>query len=318
MLVILFAGLPGEERVLSVAELNAMDRENAMWRVASVDHEVSEVIGQWRATGFNEAEVNALHTRLTELWTVTAERNFGWLHEDTVEQVKSVDREFIPRMRAVRLYQATGIRSTRYPPASVSGLNRMWRQAILRVLAYDEIAEFMLMNSPSARESARLAEGLKLSMAEQRLLFGWQREFDLANAGASLGGLAVRRFDWREARLDHWDRVRELLGDDRFVVFLSRAEQEFDDMRAELARIGAGETTMALDLWWVRQKHEISRGRVPLSTDRTLRQRDAEVQASALAVLGEEQFQLYARSDHARWLFSSRVRPGATVVKAVR
>jgi hypothetical protein len=311
-------GMSGGERVLSAAELNALDRENAMWRLARVEQEIPDVMETWRTAGFSEAEVEALRAPLTELWSVAAERNFGWLHEDTVALVKEVDEEFIPRMRALRLYQAMGIRSERYPATSVVALNRMWRQAILRVLEYDEIAEFMLMNSPSARESARLAAGLNLSLAEQRLLFSWQREFDLANAGAGLGGLAARRFDWREARLDHWDRIRELLGDDRFVVYLTRAEGEFENMREVLSGVGASESGTFLDLWWVRQKHEISRARISLGTDRTLRARDAEVQAAALAVLGEERFQRYAQNDSARWLFSHRGRPGAVAAKVVR
>ena len=97
------------ERIFTAGELAALDRENAMWRQVRVDAEVPEILQAWRKAGFTEEEVNALAPRLSSLWEVSSSRHYGWLHEDTVEQLKEVDREFIVRMRAVRLQQATGV-----------------------------------------------------------------------------------------------------------------------------------------------------------------------------------------------------------------
>src|SRR5690606_1995481 len=109
-----------------------------------------------RSAGYALPEVSAIGSQLEAIWGATAERNFGWLHEDTVAQIKEVDREFISRMRAARLHRATGIRAAGSMVHSEATVNRLWRQALLRVLDYDEIGEFHLMNSASARELNRL------------------------------------------------------------------------------------------------------------------------------------------------------------------
>lgn len=294
------------ERIYTAGELAALDRENAMWRQVRVDAEVPEILEAWRKAGFNEEEVNALAPRLSELWAVSSSRHFGWLHEDTVEQLKEVDREFITRMRAVRLQQATGVQLAGRPSASTREVDRQWRQAILRVLEYDEIAEFMLMNSAAAREAARLCEGIDLSADEQRMLFLWHREFDLAHEHGGFQPSRSRSPEWREARLDHLAKVQGLIGAGRFAVYLARAEPGFEEMRKGLARIVADENASVVEVWWIRQRLELAHARQPLRTSNNVRAADAEAQARVSAVLGEERFRRYAEEDQALWLFSTK------------
>ena len=294
------------ERIFTAGELAALDRENAMWRQVRVDAEVPEILQAWRKAGFTEEEVNALAPRLSSLWEVSSSRHYGWLHEDTVEQLKEVDREFIVRMRAVRLQQATGVQLAGRSAATVRGVERQWRQAILRVLDYDEITEFMLMNSSAAREAARLCEGVDLSADEQRMLFLWHREFDLAHEHGGLQPSRSRSPGWREARLDHLAKIQELIGPERFAVYLGRAEPGFEEMRKALARIDADENAAALEVWWIRQRLELAHARQPLLTSNNVQEADAQAQAKVLAVLGEERFKRYAEEDHALWLFSTR------------
>lgn len=138
---------------------------------------VEENLARLGAAGFTPAEVAAIQPRLAAMWDVPVERNFGWLHEDTVREIREIDRQFIGRMRAVRLCEAMGIRSGGRAPGNVNSITRLWRGVVFKVLDYDEIAEFRLMNSASAREVGRLVEGLTLSDDELRTLFEWQRDF---------------------------------------------------------------------------------------------------------------------------------------------
>lgn len=294
------------ERIFTAGELAALDRENAMWRQVRADAEVPEILQAWRRAGFTAEEVDACAPRLARLWEVSSARHFGWLHEDTVEQLKQVDREFVIRMRAVRLREETGVQLAGYPSASPREVDRQWRQAILRVLDYDEIAEFMLMNSHAAREAVRLCEGIELSADEQRRLFLWHREFDLAHERDGIAPGRSRDPAWREARLDHLAKVQELIGVDRFAIYLGRAEPGFEEMKKALSGIEAGGNASAVEVWWIRQRLELARARQPLLTANNVREADAQAQARVAAVLGEECFRRYAEGDHALWLFSTK------------
>ncbi|MDI1249360.1 MAG: hypothetical protein PSV13_10900 [Lacunisphaera sp.] len=288
------------ENLLTTTELRALERENAMWRLVRPDESVEENIARFGAAGFTPEEVAALQPRLAAMWDVPVERNFGWLHEDTVRQIREIDRQFIGRMRAVRLYAATGIRPGGKSPGSVSSLTRLWRGAVFTVLDYDEIAEFRLMNSSSAREVGQWVEGLKLSDDELRTLFEWQREF-AGTHGATPPGSGSQPAWWRQEQLDQWQRIRELLGDERFAVYLSRASVRFGQMQQALVRSGDPGAKGALDLWWLRQGYEAARS----NRNPVVRREDelkAETRAHALAVLGAERLANYVTDQDGRWL----------------
>jgi hypothetical protein len=261
---------------------------------------VEENLARIGAADFTPEEVAALQPRLAAMWDVPVERNFGWLHEDTIRQIQEIDRQFIGRMRGVRLYEATGIRPGGKSPGSVSRITRLWRSAVFKVLDYDEIAEFRLMNSASAREVGRLVEGLKLSDDELRTLFEWQREF-AGTHGTPSPGSGSQPAWWRQEQLDQWQRIRELLGDERFAVYLSRASGRFELMQQALVRSGESGATPALDLWWLRQNYEgVRSNRNPV-----VRREDeakAETRAKALTIMGTERLAHYMDDQDGRWL----------------
>lgn len=288
------------DHLLTTAELRILERENAMWRLVRPGEPVEENLARLGAAGFTPEEVAALQPRLAAMWDVPVERNFGWLHEDTVRQIREIDRQFIGRMRAVRLHEATGIRPGGRSPGSANSLTRLWRGAVFKVLDYDEIAEFRLMNSASAREVGRLVEGLTLSDDELRTLFEWQREFAGAH-GPTLPGSDGQPAWWRQEQLDQWRRIRDLLGDERFAVYLSRASARFEHMQQALAGSGDPGVTAALDLWWLRQSYEGARS----NRNPVVRREDelkAETRAQALAILGAEQLADYMADQDGRWL----------------
>jgi len=286
--------------ILSAADLAALDRENAMWRLADVREEVPVNLKIWQWAGFTPAEVDALRLKLGTIWYVDVERNFGWLSPETIEAIQEIDREFTIRMRAARLQAVTGVK----PPGGgvaedEAKVNRLWRRAVLRVLADDEVAEFRLMNSPAAQEATRLSTGLGLTRIEQRELFQRHRDFALAYGEAAFGARQVT-LDRQMAELDYFDAVREMLDADRFAVFLGRAAPEFSAMRQALGpEAGAG---AAVDLWRLRQQQDIARRKAGFVSGNADRQMKREAQEKALALLGAPGYARYFEETDARWL----------------
>lgn len=292
---------PDSERLLSPAELAAMEREDGMWRQLRVEEDMPACLHRLGAAGYTEAEISAFQPRLAEVWEPTAERNFGWLPEDTVEKIRAVDREFIARVRAVRLRVTAGLVVGRFPPTDEQTLNRLWRQALLRLLDYDEIAEFRLMNSAAAREAGRLLQGIEVTPGEQRMLFQAERDF-VRTYGAtpydSGTGWQLRA----EAQLDHFAAVREVLGSDRFALYLERAAPDFAQMREALAGLPPVSAGALLDLWWLRKKQEQAAWKKRFMTAREWRSQMAATRDTAEKLLGEARFAAYLHGEDARWL----------------
>ncbi|HWA24276.1 MAG TPA: hypothetical protein VG734_01280 [Lacunisphaera sp.] len=314
LLVLSFGpGFGAAERLLTGEELAALDRENRMWRLMAVADEAPANLQRLRQAGFGAEEIDRFQPKLEEIWTVKAERNFGWLNAEAVEKVQAVDREFIPRMRAARLRETVGIQAGT-AGATITEVNRQWRRAILEVLEHDELAEFRLVNSLAAREISRLLEGIPLSTGEERRLFQLERDFRAAYQPDDLPPRRTSDAHQREARLDHLTAIRDTLGDDRFATYLGRADPEFAEMRPALARAGAEEPGLALELWRIRQKHLINRAGAPSGPK--LRELEFAAQAAAMALLGEERFRRYAQDENSRWMFASRSTPRKVVGKS--
>jgi hypothetical protein len=289
-----------DERLFTHAEVAGLERENRLWRLVRPDEDTDANLARIRAAGCTPEEVAAIQPRLAAMWDVPVERNFGWLHEDTVRQIQEIDRQFIGRMRTRRLYEGTGIRSGGQTPARVDTLNRLWKGAILKVLDYDEIAEFRLVNSASAREVGRLVAGLKLSDDELRTLFEWQREFTGIH-GTTPPGSGNQPAWRRKEQLDQWQRIRELLGDERFLVYLSRASARFGHMQQALVRSGEPGAGAALDMWWLRQSYELARSNRSPVVKREAELK-AETRAKALTILEAERLAHYMADQDGGWL----------------
>lgn len=289
------------ERVMSIPELTQLERANDMWRQLQVAEDVPENLRRWRQAGYTAAEVAAAEPQLVEIWTVPAERNFGWLHEETVEQIKAVDREFITQMRAVRLYEMMGVRPRGKPVPSAVEVNLRWRQAILKVLDYDEVSEFRLMNSVSARNVSRLTEGLELTRGEQRMLFTWQREFDAVH-GVTTPGVHSPSADHLEDTLEQWGMIRDLLGDGRFAVYLGRADPEFESMQ-QLAPSLPLSLKEGVDLWWLRKKYDLAKWRQRARNTKSMQDLAEGYQGQVEQLLGAARYDAYVGLEAGRWLY---------------
>jgi hypothetical protein len=310
----LLLGLPclaqtNQERLLTDAEIAGLERENAMWRLVRPDEEIEANVARLRSAGFNAREVAAVQPRLAQMWDVPFERNYGWLRTETIEEIQEIDRQFIARMRATRLYEATGIRAGGEALVATGTLTRLWRGALLRALEYDEIAEFRLMNSASAREVNRRVRGLTLTADELRTLFEWQRDYEGRHRGLPIGGASLSAWQ-RQEQLDEWQRTRDLLGDERFAVYLGRASPAFERMQQALARSGETTNKAALDMWWLRQGYEKAR------TEPGVRRQDvlkAETRARALALLDEQRLAGYMKDQDGSWLVTPVRQPAAMI-----
>jgi hypothetical protein len=292
--------LRSDEPLLSPAELSALDRQNRMWRLVRPDQDAQENLRLWQKAGFTTQEIEVLRFRLIELWAVPVDRHFGWLRPEAVEKIQALDKEFIPRIRAARLHAAVGIRVGPGPIGSVAAEDRQWRRGILRVLDYDELAEFRLTNSIAARDLSRLLDGLTLTTGEERRLF--QLERDYRSTYDRHPTVAARSPAEREAWLDHMAAFREELGNERFAVYLRRANAEFEAMDAALGRLTETRPGAALDFWWLRQKLASQYGKGGAISSREWQGLVASTRAQARAMIGDEVMDLYLGSDNARWL----------------
>lgn len=299
--VVAVAGKASEsDRILTEAELAFIDRENAMWRLVRVEDEVPANVRLWRSKGFTEFEVNLLLPQLTAIWEVELERNYGWLSKEAIGRLQDVDRRFIYRLRTARLYQAAGIQSGQGRPETLAGVTREWQRAIQRELDSREIAEFRLMNSLSAQKVARWMKGLRVSPDELRTLCLWQRDFDGQHRDDPRFPTGLQRVRRIEDDLDYSSRLRALLGDDRFVVYLVRADPDFERLYQSVAQLENANATMALDLWWLKQRHAIHQGKIPGFKARGNQR--AQFNEEAEAILGTVRFSVYRQDEAARWL----------------
>jgi hypothetical protein len=289
------------ERLLSDAEFAGLERENAMWRLVKPEEGVQANAARLRQAGYSPDEVAVVQPRLAAMWAVPFERNFGWLRPDTVEQIRAIDRQFISRMRAFQLYRHTGVRIGDSARESMGSINRQWRDSIMEVLDHRESAEFRLMNSGTARDETRLTKGLALSADEQRTLFGWRRDYD-GRHGVPLGTTTGLSGWQREAQLDQCGRIRYLLGDERFAIYLGRVNPGFDRMRATLVRLGEANSTAMLDLWWLRQREAVAIDRRIGLKVQERNELVAQLRGRAASLLGEVRLAAYLEDDDGRWL----------------
>lgn len=288
------------ERLLSSADLAVLDRDNSMWRSVRVDDDVDTNLQVWRSKGFTEADVNRLKPSLIAVWDVAVERNYGWLSQEAIEQIQKVDRKYTAHLRALRLFNAFGIRTDALRPEGMTSLSREWQRAIQHRLDDRDLREFRLMNSRSALTIARLGRGLNFSVDEMRSLCEWQREFEEQHERDPRNQGYFHR-SWRaEDNFEYWTKVRSLLGDARLVVYLARADRDFDRMNRTVTSLGVSDPTTVLDLWWMKEKREIATAR---TNDRKEAERVARLaHDGAEELLGKVRFAQYSQDETARWL----------------
>lgn len=242
----------------------AIEREDRMWRLVRPDDDLEGNLRRIERLGAPAEEFERFSARLARLWTPPAPRFYGWLHEEKAVEIAQVDREFLIRARAARLREASGLQTgTRESSAHVAAA---WHKAILRVLDYDELAEFRLMNSPSSQKVAQQAKHLVLTDDERRQIFDWQRDFD----GLHATGQSLRPADRLEAQLELWTRFRSLIGDGRFVSFLTEASPAFSRIHAVITddSLHPVTATRALDAWWIWQRATVEQTRTATHRER--------------------------------------------------
>ena len=294
---------PGE-KIYSAAELKALDRLNDLWLTVRAKDDLDANLRWLRQAGFAAEDIAALEPTLRRLWLVEPERSFGHLTPETVERIQEIDREFTVKLRAARLYLATGFAAPGTPRLSPREVDSAWHRAILRALDYDEIAEFRLLNHGSARKVNAWSRPLALNDLERRTLNEWQRAFDTAHPGPSTGGRQDQLR--REANLDLHERIRGLLGDERALLYLKNASEPFSAFVRALEASGGFAATAVLDAWGLEKRFEIARAR-----ERNFQQVErlaADTRDQISATLGPVAFPAYLASADARWVYP-RVTP---------
>ncbi len=278
-----------------------------MWRLTRVEEDAAANLRLLRDKGFTDAEVQLIEPRMTAIWDVTIARNYGWLSRETIDRILEVDRTFSVRLRAARLYAETGIRVGYHEPEKLETVGRDWQRALRRVMDLRELSEFRLLNSRSADQVTQLVNGLGISIDQFRTICEWQQEFDEVQ-GPPEGYANRSQRAWRnQALLDHWTRIRELLGDQRFEEYLSRVSPGFAKVDQAVRHLDGTGSKTALDLWWLRRKYEIALIRA--SGDwAEIRKIDDGLREGVAALLGPARYQAYVQFDEAIW----SDRPGPT------
>lgn len=298
-----------DEKLLTPEELRRLDRENDFWRALRADEDLEANLARLRASGATAGELAAFAPKLAALWEVSYHREFGWLRPEQVDAVKAVDRKFVTRLRGARVRWTTGI--VLDPAArdeTLLAINARWHRAILRVLEYDQLAEFRLMNSETAERTARHFESVPLTDDERRTIYEWQHDYELT---AGPDGRKLRN-DQADVRLDHWRRIRDLIGDDRFAVYLASAEPKFARMHDALGE--EVDNTTALDAWWIREQFWIDYVK-PRGFAVPARETASRAEAQLKDRLGEPLFKHYIRSEEAKWLTGFRLQISGRTAK---
>lgn len=289
-----------EGRIYSQAELKALDRLNDLWLTVRPADTLSENLARLRRSGFAEADIVALEPQLRRAWQVDLDRHFGHLPPATIDQIKAIDEEFSFQLRAARLRQITGHTPRGASKLTPREIDVAWHRAIMRVLDYDEIAEFRLLNHGSARKVSTWARRLGLNDPERRTLNEWQREFDAIYN--QTGANYVKMSDWRrEARLDLHERIRGLLGDERAAIYLQNSQEDFGHLSRALAQTGSVTATQVLDVWKREQQFGIASHGEPLF-DRTLALAN-EARTKIASLIGPAAFVAYVESAELRRVY---------------
>lgn len=291
------------ERIYSLEEVAIIDRETKLWRLVDATKTVDANLGLLSAAGFPATEVEAIKPRLVAMWEVDLGLRLDWLGEPTLTKIRELEPEFIIQMRKARARnQVVRLGGAREPltPEQIKG---RWRSEIVRLLSDRELQEFTLMNSPSAVALDKLTKDLVLTVDERRTLYQWKQQFEgdklmvRSQSHLKLGEIAARL---QEAQLDHWQRMRDLLGDDRFEVYLRAADAGFAHMADVLNQIPDLNRTDALNLWWIRKKDQLADTRMIWGSERY--QLKVKAYEAAVAVLGAAPLKIYEVNADAKWL----------------
>jgi hypothetical protein len=145
-----------------------------------------------------------------------------------------------------------------------------------------------------------------LTTAELKTLCEWQADYagtiQMINRQTQLSTrdldfIAARK---KEALVEHWQRMRGLLGDDRFATYLRAADAGFARMVEVLRRISGVGNGQILDLWWLRKKDEIAEVQKIWGSARS-KLKIVNYEA-ALVILGGEALAVYEQFSDAKWL----------------
>lgn len=305
LVIALFAPSPfatATEPLLSSDEIRRLDRENDFWRRLRAGDDAEANLARLRQGGASDAELDAFAPKLAALWEVDARREWGWLRAEQIEAIKEVDRAFVPRVRAARLRAVTGIDiDAAHRGETPLAVNAHWQRAVIRALDYDQLGEFRLMNAPSAHRAARHFENIPLTDDERRTIYDWQHDYEQILGPAGARTSAARS----QATLDYHRRLRELVGDDRFAVYLASAEPNFARMHDALGE--EVDNATALDAWAIREQLAVERTK-PRDFGVSVQKVVARAEERLKVRLGEALFARYIDSPDAGWLAESRLR----------
>lgn len=277
--------------LLTPEESRRLTVENDLWRAVRPTESVSANLQHLRAAGVPETELAWFAPKLTELWDTGPARDYGWLPSDAVAALRAVDRRFTPRLRLARLRREVGIDlSGGQPPENAAQIRTEWDQALVATLEPAQVAEFTLCNSPSAVRARDRLAGVKLTVEERRQVYLWEREFDET-------ARAAQDAHYWTARIEHWARLRSLLGDIRTAHYARAAESDF---AAQQRALGADDST-ALDCWRILEslRRDLA---ASLMSGQTPAAHKAHARAAIETIIGAEPFARYHATPEGRWL----------------
>jgi hypothetical protein len=299
-----------EPEIVEQPDFTALERKNEMWRSVDPSRGLESNAARLRASGIPANEVEAATAQLKRLWSEKTYRDLEGFSAETVTAVREVDDEFLPRFRAARLRETTGV-----GPAGPSSaqLQLEWDRALLRAVTYEEIAQFRLMNGPSAKSIARALEGVYVSLPERKDLVSLQRSFDAMSR--IRGGSRRSSIVSPTAGQELLDQYRIILGDERFAVFLWRAHDSFRKMHEAFAH-DRSTLRATLVAWDLRASYT---ARIREASYESERERlRAEACKELERVVGSTALTAYAKTEDGRWLQQRPVRVASTKNSADR
>jgi hypothetical protein len=290
------------EPFYSLAAVAAIDHENKLWRLVDPTVTVEINVQRLLAAGISAAEVEAFKPRLIELdREIDPSLQIDWLDQKIVARIKELKSQYRIPMRRARINEAIYRMGGDEEPTMPYEIEARFREAIWLLLDVEQRDEFRLMNSSGSIALCRLTRDLPTTAAERLVLCGLHRDYYRNKLQADVADHAWEiPLRQKKALLDYWQKMRDLLGDERFAAYLVADDAGFGRMAFVLNLIGNVNSTKLLDLWWRRKGEELDDERKPGKV--TWRQRKIEVYQFARATLGGRAMEIYLKDDDAKWL----------------
>ena len=243
-------------------------------------------------------------------------RRYGQLSDDKIDAIARIERDYNEMTSDAYARQRSNTAADANTMMQTQQLMEKEKLADLAaVLTPEELAEYEMRNSASARTVMRSLRNVEVNESEYAALYEMQKAHDAANprrVATDMNTFAQRQ----AAQAALYDQVRTVLGEDRFYAYLEGADSNYANVARALTAFPAVTPAVSYQVYQLqtelqRAMSQLSRNGPP-SADRIAELRaTAETYNSRLeALIGAEAAAAYRQQGMGRMFAPVRPAPG--------